>query len=287
ALLGRPAVLPAPGVAEALSARLVAEAGFEAVYMSGDGSSAVRLGMPDVGLLTMSEMADNAARIADASGLPTIADADTGYGGPVNVRRTVQAYERAGVAAIQIEDQDWPKRCGHLAGKRVIPAGEMAAKVKAAVDSRADPDLVVIARTDAIAVEGFAAALDRSALYREAGADVVFVEAPTSREQLAAIGRRFDCPTMYNASASGRTPLLSQAELTALGFALAIYPGQAMFAAIAAIRAALRHIRETGGVLGMPVPMTSFTDYVALLGIDEVRAFEAAHGLPEDRRVGV
>ncbi|BBK41220.1 carboxyvinyl-carboxyphosphonate phosphorylmutase [Allostella vacuolata] len=286
ALLDRPQVLAAPGVADALSARLVAEAGFEAVYMSGDATTAVRLGLPDVGLLTMSEMVDNAARIVDAGGLPTIADADTGYGGPVNVRRTIQDYERAGVAAIQMEDQVWPKRCGHLAGKRVIPAAEMAAKVKAAVDSRKDADFLVIARTDALAVEGFQAALDRVALYGEAGADILFVEAPTSLEQLETIGR-LPARTMYNASASGRTPILTQAELTRLGFALAIYPGQATFAAIPAIRAALRHIRETGDPRGMPVPLASFTDYVTLLGLDEVRAFEAAHGTPEDQQVGV
>ena len=285
-LLARPEVLAAPGVPDALSARLVAEAGFDAVYMSGDATTAVRLGMPDVGLLTMSEMVDNAGRIADAVTVPVIADADTGYGGPVNVRRTVLDYERAGVAAIQMEDQVWPKRCGHLAGKRVIPAAEMAAKVKAAVDARRDQDFLVIARTDALAIEGFQAALDRVALYGEAGADILFVEAPTSLEQLETIGR-LPARTMYNASASGRTPILSTTELTRLGFALAIYPGQALFAAIPAIRAALRHIRETGDPRGMPVPLASFTDYVTLLGIDEVRAFEAAHGLPEDQQVGI
>ncbi|WP_374440643.1 oxaloacetate decarboxylase [Stella sp.] len=285
-LLDRPEVLPAPGVPDPLSARLVAEAGFEAVYMSGDATTAVRLGMPDVGLLTMSEMVDNAGRIVDAVDLPVIADADTGYGGPVNVRRTVRDYERAGVAAIQMEDQVWPKRCGHLAGKRVIPAAEMAAKVKAAVDARRDPDLLVIARTDALAVEGFQAALDRVALYGEAGADILFVEAPTSLEQLRTIGG-LPARTMYNASASGRTPILDTGELTRLGFALAIYPGQALFAAIPAIRAALGHIRRTGDPRGMPVPLAGFADYVQLLGIDEVRAFEAAHGLPEDQQVGI
>ncbi|MGE3652367.1 MAG: oxaloacetate decarboxylase, partial [Reyranellaceae bacterium] len=215
-----------------------------------------------------------------------IADADTGYGGPVNVRRTVRDYERAGVAAIQIEDQVWPKRCGHLAGKRVIPAAEMAAKVKAAVDARTDAGLLVIARTDAIAVEGFQAAIDRVLLYREAGADILFVEAPTDMAQLERIGR-LPAPTQYNASASGRTPILSLDDLTALGFALAIYPGQAMFAAIPAMRAALRHIRETGDPRGMPVPLETFAGYVGLLGLDEVRRFEEDHGTPEDQRVGV
>jgi 2-methylisocitrate lyase-like PEP mutase family enzyme len=287
ALLARNEVLAAPGVAECLSARLVAEAGFEAIYMTGDGSSALLLGQPDVGLLTMSEMVENAARIAAASGLPTIADGDTGYGGPVNVRRTIQDYERAGVAAIQMEDQVFPKRCGHLAGKRVIPVKEMVGKVSAAVDARRDEDFVVIARTDAIAVEGFEAALERAARYREAGADVIFVEAPTSREQLAEIGRRFDCPLQYNASASGKTPAMTREELQALGFRLAIYPGQTQFAAIPSIRAILRHIRDSGGAASPPLEMASFQDYVSILGIAEVQAFEAAHGLPTDQQVGL
>ncbi|HET6491738.1 MAG TPA: isocitrate lyase/PEP mutase family protein, partial [Burkholderiales bacterium] len=161
ALLGENRCILAPGVADALAARLVALEGFDAIYMTGFGTSLTRLGMPDVGLLTASEMVDNAGRIADASGLPLVADADTGYGNPINVRRTIHAYEKAGVAGVHIEDQVWPKRCGHLAGKRVIPASEMVAKIKAACDARRDPDFVIIARTDAIAVEGLEAALER------------------------------------------------------------------------------------------------------------------------------
>src|SRR4051812_36708426 len=160
-LLARPGAIVAPGVADALNARLVAKNGFDAVYMTGAGTTAVRLGMPDVGLLTMSEMVDNAGRIAEASGLPLIADADNGYGGVLNVRRTVKAYERAGVAGVHIEDQDIPKRCGHLMGKVLVPVEEMVAKIRAAADARTDKDFVLIARTDAVAVEGFDAALDR------------------------------------------------------------------------------------------------------------------------------
>jgi 2,3-dimethylmalate lyase len=178
-LIARPGVLMAPGVADALNAKLVQRHGFEAVYMTGAGTTAVRLGMPDVGLLTMTEMIDNAARIADSSGLPLIADADNGYGGVLNVRRTIQGYERAGVAAVHLEDQVIPKRCGHLAGKQLVPVEEMTAKIRAAADARTDRDFVLIARTDAIAVEGFDAALERAARYGEAGADVLFVEAPS------------------------------------------------------------------------------------------------------------
>src|SRR3954462_7553848 len=169
----------APGVVDPLYARLVAKHGFEAMYMTGAGTSATRLGMPDIGLLTLTEMVDNAARIAAVSDLPLIADADNGYGGPFNVRRAVQDYERAGVAAIPLEDQVLPKRCGHLAGKQLISAPEMVAKITAATDARRDGDFVLIARTDAIAVEGYEAALARSELYREAGADMLFVEAPS------------------------------------------------------------------------------------------------------------
>ena len=189
-LLARPQALMAPGAADALTARLVARQGFEAIYMSGAGTTAVRLGMPDIGLLTMGEMADNAQRIAEASGLPLVADADTGYGGVMNVRRTVRAYERAGVAGIHIEDQQWPKRCGHLAGKSVTPVGDMVSKVKAATDARHDDDFVIIARTDALAVEGFEAAMARCQAYAQAGADMIFMEAPSLREHLEAVPRQ-------------------------------------------------------------------------------------------------
>src|SRR5258706_3168428 len=177
-LLAQPGAIVAPGVADALNARLVARRGFDAVYMTGAGTTATRLGMPDVGLLTMPEMVDNAARIADASGLPTISDADTGYGGVLNVRRTIQSYERAGVAAVHLEDQVIPKRCGHLSGKQLVPVEEMIAKLKAATDARVDPDFVIIARTDAIAVEGFDAALQLAARYLQPRAHSPFGHEP-------------------------------------------------------------------------------------------------------------
>jgi 2-methylisocitrate lyase-like PEP mutase family enzyme len=175
-LLARPKLLLAPGVADSMNARIVCKEGFEALYMTGGGTAATRLGLTDVGLLTMPEMVDNAQRIAEAAeDIPLIADADNGYGGGVNVRRTIRAYERAGVAAVHLEDQQWPKRCGHMAGRSLVPTEEMIAKIKAAVDSRHDADFVVIARTDAYSVEGYDAALERAARYIEAGADMIFV----------------------------------------------------------------------------------------------------------------
>ena len=202
----------APGAADALTARLISEAGYRAIYMTGAGTTATRLGMPDVGLPTMSEMVDNAARIADATELPLIADADTGYGGQLNVRRTVRAFEKVGVAGVHIEDQLWPKRCGHLAGKTLVPRNEMIEKVRAAVDARRDQEFLIIARTDALVVEGFDAAIDRGIAYEEAGADMIFIEAPSTPNELCRMPAAFSVPTVYKMVSSGRTPPLSTAE---------------------------------------------------------------------------
>ena len=285
-LLEAPELLIAPGVAECVGARLVAEQGFDALYMTGAGTTASRLGMPDVGLLGVTEMADNAGRIAEAAGLPLIADADTGYGGPINVRRTVRCYERAGVAGVHMEDQDWPKRCGHLAGKTLIPAAEMCAKVRAAVDARSDPDFIVIARTDAIAVEGFESALDRAKAYEEAGADVLFVEAPTTMEEIEAIPRAFARPTLYNMAMSGKTPVLPASEIEALGFGVVIYPGLSLSAAIPAIRRALAELRETGGIEASSADMASFRDFFELMGLEAVQGLESRYAVSEGARVG-
>jgi 2-methylisocitrate lyase-like PEP mutase family enzyme len=274
----------APGVADALNAKLVARHGFEAIYMTGAGTSAVRLGMPDVGLLTMSEMVDNAGRIADSSGLPLIADADNGYGGVLNVRRTIQAYERAGVAAVHIEDQVMPKRCGHLMGKQLVPATEMTAKIRAAVDARTDADFVVIARTDAVAVEGFDAALERAGRYREAGADVLFVEAPNA-EQLPQIAPRLKAPLLYNMATSGKTPFLGRDEIERLGFKLIIYPNWVMLAAIRAASQVLATLKETGTIAGVASEVPSFKEFFDLLGMPDVQALEASYGIDEGARV--
>jgi 2-methylisocitrate lyase-like PEP mutase family enzyme len=282
-LLGRPGALMAPGVADALNARLVRKHGFEALYMTGAGTTAVRLGMPDVGLLTMTEMVDNAARIADASGLPLIADADNGYGGVLNVRRTVQAFERAGAAAVHIEDQVLPKRCGHLAGKQLVPVEEMEAKIRAAVDARSDADFVLIARTDAIAVEGFDAALERAERYREAGADVLFVEAPGAAE-LPKIAPRLKAPLLYNMATSGKTPFLGRAEIERLGFKLIIYPNWMMLAAIRAAAEVLAELKETGSIANIAREVPSFREFFDLLGMTEVQELEARYGVAESAR---
>jgi 2,3-dimethylmalate lyase len=283
-LLALPGVIMAPGVADALNAKLVARHGFEAIYMTGAGTSAVRLGMPDVGLLTMSEMVDNAGRIADSSGLPLIADADNGYGGVLNVRRTIQAYERAGVAAVHIEDQVMPKRCGHLMGKQLVPAAEMTAKIRAAVDARTDADFVVIARTDAVAVEGFDAALERAERYREAGADVLFVEAPNA-EQLPQIAPRLKAPLLYNMATSGKTPFLGRDEIERLGFKLIIYPNWVMLAAIRAANQVLATLKETGTIAGVAGEVPTFKEFFDLLGMPDVQALEASYGIDEGARV--
>ena len=287
-LLAQPGCLVAPGVADALAARLVALEGFQAVYMTGFGTSITRLGMPDVGLLTATEMIDNATRIVDASGLPVVADADTGYGNPVNVRRTIRDYQRAGVAGVHLEDQQWPKRCGHLSGKRVIPTAEMVAKLKSACDARQDKDFVIIARTDAIAVEGINAAFDRAEAYREAGADVLFVEAPVGVEQVKQVSERFKgVPLLYNMAASGKTPDLPADELGTLGFKLAIYPNWVILAAIPAMRHMLRELKRTGGVAGMRDKVATFKEFTDIAGLPEVQALEAQYGVPEDSRASL
>jgi 2-methylisocitrate lyase-like PEP mutase family enzyme len=278
----------APGVADALAARLVAREGFDVVYMTGFGTSVARLGMPDVGLLTASEMIENAARIADASGLPVLADADTGFGNAINTRRTIRDYEKAGVAGVHIEDQAWPKRCGHLSGKRVIPADEMASKIRAACDGRRDPDFMIVARTDAIAVEGLERAFDRAQLYLEAGADMLFIEAPVGRAQVESVAERFKgTPLLYNMAASGKTPDLPIEELGRLGFNLAIYPNWLLLAAIPAMRAVLTELRQKGSIAGLRDKVATFAEFTEVAGLPEIRLLEERYGLPEEARVAL
>ena len=270
----RPPLL-APGCYDALSARLVEEAGFAAVYMTGFGSSASQLGRPDVGLLTMSEMVDNARRIVAAVGIPVIADADTGYGNPINVIRTVQEFERAGVAAIHLEDQLAPKRCGHLDGKQLIPAEEMAAKLRAAVEARDSADFLLIARTDARAVEGLDAAIARARLYREAGADVLFVEAPQSEAEIRAVAAAFPgMPLLFNWAEGGKTPAVEQELLAELGFAIVIFPISTLLAATGAIREVLARIREDGSPVRALSGLPGFGEFLDFIGLPEVRELE-------------
>ena len=227
ARLARPPIVVAPGVYDALTASLATTAGFEALYLSGAAIAYTRLGRPDIGLVSMAEVADVLAMVCERVGTPVIVDADTGYGNALNVQRTVQLFERAGAAAIQLEDQTFPKRCGHLADKGVVPVGEMIGKIRAAVDARRNSATLIVARTDAVAVEGFQPAIERALRYREAGADLLFVEAPRSRDQLAALTAALggSVPLMANMVEGGQTPVLPAAELQALGFSLVIFPG--------------------------------------------------------------
>ena len=245
-LLARPGAVMAPGVADALNARLVKRHGFEAIYMTGAGTTAVRLGMPDVGLLTATEMIDNAGRIAEASGLPLIADADNGYGGVLNVRRTIQGYERAGVAAVHLEDQVQAKRCGHRPGKEIVPRDEMVDRIKAAADARTDPDFVIMARTDALAVEGLQAAIDRACACVEAGADMVFPEAMTELSMYKKFADAVKVPILANITEFGSTPLFTIDELREANVSLVLYPLSAFRAMNLAALNVYRAIRRDG-----------------------------------------
>ena len=275
ALLESGETIVAPGAFDPLAARLVEEAGFPAVYMTGFGTSAALLGRPDVGLLTMTEMVDNARRIADCVDIPVIADADTGYGNPLNVIRTVGAYEAAGVAAIHLEDQVAPKKCGHMEGKLVIPAGEMAQKIRAATDARAQPEFMIIARTDARAVAGLAAALDRARLYRAAGADALFIEALVSDQEVAEAARAFPgVPLLFNWAEGGKTPPLSLDRLAQLGYRIVIFPISTLLAATAAMRRILGEIAQAGTPAAALPGLPSFGEFCDFIGLPEVRAAE-------------
>jgi len=258
-LEARRAVL-APGAANALTARLIADAGFETVYVTGAGIANTRLGLPDIGLVTLSELADTVTTIAEICDLPLVVDADTGFGNPLNMVRTVRTLERAGANAIQVEDQVFPKRCGHFSGQEVIPTGEMVAKVKAAVDTRTSRDFLIIARTDARSVQGLAAALDRAGAYIEAGADATFVEAPESRDELAQIARTLSVPQLANMVFGGRTPALSQAELAGLGFGLVLYANAALQAAVKAMQEVLSTLKADGGLDRVGDRLASFAE---------------------------
>lgn len=268
-------MLLAPGCYDALGARLVEEAEFPAVYMTGFGSAAGRLGRPDVGLMSLSEMVDNARRIAQAVEIPVIADADTGFGNPINVIRTVHEYEAAGVAAIHIEDQAMPKKCGHMDGKQLIPAGEMVAKVAAAVAARRSPEFLIIARTDARAVEGLDQALARARAYRDAGADILFVEAPQSVDEIRTIAATFDdVPLLFNYAEGGKTPPVTDAFLRELGFSVVIFPIGTLLAATAAIRAYLQEIKSHGSPIEMLPSMIPFGEFLDFIGLPEIRELE-------------
>jgi 2-methylisocitrate lyase-like PEP mutase family enzyme len=263
-LLAAGRTVVAPGVFDGLSARLTEQARFPAAYASG-GAIARSTGVPDLGLLSLDEIVARLETIVDAVTIPVIADADTGYGNALNAQRAVRAFERAGVAALHLEDQTFPKKCGHYDDKGLVPVAEMAQKLKAARDALTDPDFIVIARTDAIAVEGFAAALDRAGAYGEAGADVIFVEAPTSEEEIAAVARRFPGWKLINMFQGGKTPLMPVARLEALGYNIVIIPSDLQRAALAAMQRALAAIARDGSTAAMTADMASFKEREAVI----------------------
>jgi len=273
-MLSPGAALLLPGVANALAARIVADQGFTAAYVTGAGIANTFLGVPDIGLVTVTELAQHVAAIRAAFPGPLVVDADTGFGNPLNMVRTVELLERAGADALQIEDQVFPKRCGHFAGKEVIPAAEMVAKVKAAVDTRRDRDLLIIARTDAIAPEGFEAAIERAAAYHDAGADVTFVEAPTTMEQITDIPRRLPWPQLANIVLGGRTPELPNEKLKELGYAGVIYANVALQAAVKGMQAALGELRRKGHMGEATGMVADFAERQRLVHKDHYDALE-------------
>ncbi|GGF49591.1 carboxyvinyl-carboxyphosphonate phosphorylmutase [Aliidongia dinghuensis] len=235
-----------PGAANPLAARVIADLGFEAIYVTGAGVTNMSLGLPDLSFIDLSQIVQHTMAIRNVTDLPLVVDADTGFGNAVNVAHTVRMLERAGASAIQIEDQVMPKRCGHFTGKEVVPPKEMAAKVRAAVDARRSDELLIIARTDARAVEGFQAALDRAALYVESGADVIFIEAPESAEEMRRIPASLPVPQLVNLVVGGRTPILGQADLAEMGFAIALYANVALQGAILGMQTALGVLARDG-----------------------------------------
>ncbi len=261
-----------PGAYDCVSAKLVERAGFPAIYMTGYGTSASRLGLPDLGFAGLAEMVDHARNMASAVSIPLIADADTGYGNALNVRRTVQFYEAAGVAALHLEDQALPKRCGHLAGKQVIPLEEFAQKIRAAVEARTDPDLLIIARTDAIAVTGLDDALRRGEAAAKAGADILFIEAPTTEAEIERIVRSFDSPLLFNYAPGGRSPLPPFSRLRALGYAIILLPVDTLFVAVKAIQEFLAAVRSEDDVSRFADRSIAFREFNELIGLREQMA---------------
>lgn len=270
-----------PGVANALAARVVEDLGFEAIYLSGAGLTNTFLGLPDLGFVSLTEIAQHTAAIRDSVELPIVVDADTGFGNALNVRHTIRTLERAGASAVQIEDQLSPKRCGHFSGKDVISADEMLGKIKAAVDARHDENLLILARTDARATLGFQAAIDRAAAFIEAGADITFVEAPESIAEIRAIPSSLRAPQLINMVVGGRTPIIDLAELRSMGFALVLYANAALQGAVYGMQAALGQLKETGS-LDESAPVASFKERQRLVRKPLYDELEERYANPKD-----
>ena len=264
----------APGVFDMISAMLAERVGFDAVYASGYWLTASFLGIPDAGIATYTDMLARVSKVVEKSTAPVIADADTGFGGLLNVHHTVRGYERAGVSAIQIEDQEFPKKCGHTPYRRVVPIEDMVAKVRVAVDARSSPDFLVIARTDARTGFGFEEAVRRGQAYAEAGADVVFVESLQSEDEMRRACAAIRAPMMANMSDGGKTPIRPARELASFGYALAIWPAMAALSASAAMERAMQHLKAEGTSLSPDVPLFAFDDFCRMVGFEEVWKFE-------------
>jgi 2-methylisocitrate lyase-like PEP mutase family enzyme len=263
-----------PGAANALAARVIESAGYKVMMVSGAAVANTYLGVPDIGLVSVTELAGHVAAVRDSVNIPILADADTGFGNAINARRTVQLLERAGANAIMLEDQTYPKRCGHFEGKDVIPKEEMVSKLKAAVDARVDPDLMILARTDARAVEGFEAALDRARAYHEAGADFLFVEAPLTKEELLAIPREVPGIHLCNMVIGGKTPLLPREELASAGYAVICYANAALQASLLAMQDVLRHLNRKGSIAGVEDKLMMFAERQNVLDADKYKELE-------------
>lgn len=274
-LLKEPGIIVAPGAHNAFTAKIIEQSGgFQAVYVTGSGTTMSLIGAPDIGLLTMTEMVTQAKNINMAVSLPVIADADTGYGNAINVRRTVQEYERAGIAAIHIEDQVTPKKCGHFEGKQVISQSEMVGKISAAVDTREDPDFVLIARTDARAVLGLEEGLRRAEAYVEAGADVIFFEAPQSLKELEIIAKSIKAPLMVNMDEGTKTPLLTVQELEEMGYKIVVFPRSAPCAAAKTIQELMQQLKETGTTKGFVNRIVTFEERNLITGLAKYKEME-------------
>lgn len=267
------------GVFDAMSARLAERAGFPMAFISGYSVAATHLGEPDLGLLTQTEMIERARRVCLSVRIPVIVDADTGYGNPLNVHRTVNELIAAGAAGCFLEDQVWPKKCGHMRGKKIVEREEYIDKIRAAVDARADRDFFIVARTDALAVAGMDEAIARVTAARQAGANASFVEAPASLENLVEIGRRAPGPNVANMIEGGKTPVLAREKLAELGFHLILYPLVGLFAAAKAMDLIYRHLRDAGTTLGHDVPSMTFAEFNEFIGVDERYALAERFGV--------
>lgn len=273
-LLSRKEILVVPGVHDGLTARIVEIEGFNALYMTGYGTSASMLGKPDVGLLTLTEMAARASRLVDAVDIPVIADADTGYGNAVNVTRTVREYEKAGVACLQLEDQVAPKKCGHMLGREIISIEEMTGKIKAACDARQDDELLIMARTDARTSFGIKEAIERGKAYEEAGADIIFIESPETEEEMKQITSSFSVPVLANMVEHGRTPFLPVSALEEIGYDLVIFPVTSTYVIAKAVSEVMKVLKETGSTGNIVDKMIAFEEFNKLIGLPAIYEIE-------------